>query len=235
MPVLQVREDCGATKSFATIAAFFQHGRPGSLLNNKVWNACMIKICHRINTLADLKKTARTDGVEMDIHAYGDKLVVHHDAFEDAIELSAWLDAFQHKIVILNLKEEGIEYRVQALLQQFGISHYFYLDMPFPAMIRFINKTGESRVAIRVSYYEPVATALKLSGRAEWVFIDLFTEAFPLSPEEYTALKEAGYKTCLVSPELWGRSPQAIATMRDYLQTANISLDAVCTKRPELW
>jgi hypothetical protein len=195
----------------------------------------VIKICHRVNTLTDLKRVALTDGVEMDIHAYGDKLVVHHDAFTDAVELSTWLDVFQHKIVILNIKEEGIEYRVHALLQQRGITNYFYLDIPFPAMIRFMNKTGENRLAVRVSCYEPAETALKLRGRAEWVFIDLFTEVFPLSKQQYTALKEAGYKTCLVSPELWGRPPQAITTMRDYLQTADILLDAVCTKQPEQW
>ena len=195
----------------------------------------MLPIVHRVNTLKRLKETPMEFGVEMDIHAYGQELVVHHDPFQDAICFTKWLDHFNHKLVVLNLKEEGIEYKVHEIMKDHNIDNYFMLDIPPAALIRFIRTTGERRVAVRASYYEPIDTALKLSGKADWVFVDLFEDKFPLSCEEYTKLKNAGFKVCLVSPELWNRPVERLKAIQTELLSSNIIPDAVCTKYPNLW
>jgi hypothetical protein len=39
----------------------------------------MIIICHRINTIEELKKIPKEYGVEIDVRGYGDKMVLTHD------------------------------------------------------------------------------------------------------------------------------------------------------------
>ena len=49
-------------------------------------------------------------------------------------------------------------------------------------------------------------------------------------------LESAGFKLCLVSPELQGRSAEnEIPRLVELLRERDIFADAVCTKRPELW
>ena len=101
-------------------------------------------------------------------------------------------------------------------------------------MVKWSN-LGESRCAVRVSEYESLATALSLSGKIEWVWLDCFTH-FPINHDEFAQLKSAGFKTCLVSPELQVRdSDVAISDMHNLLCVNNIVVDAICTKKPELW
>jgi len=46
----------------------------------------------------------------------------------------------------------------------------------------------------------------------------------------------AGFKLCLVSPELQGRSAEFdIPNLAQLLKARNIHPDAICTKHPELW
>lgn len=193
----------------------------------------MLKIAHRINTPEALAATPREFGVEMDLHALGDRLVVHHDAFSDGIDFEAWLDAYNHAFVILNIKEEGIETRVRELTLARGIDDFFMLDLSFPALMKMV-RLGETRVAYRVSEYEASNGALALSGKLDWIWLDIF-HGFPIPTKEYGALRQAGFKFCLVSPELHGRNQAEIATMRAYMDDENIQMDAVCTKLPELW
>ena len=63
------------------------------------------------------------------------------------------------------------------------------------------------------------------------MWVDCFTK-MPLDPSTYAALKKH-FKLCAVSPELQGRPAETIA---DYArELAPYPMDAVCTKRPELW
>jgi len=187
----------------------------------------------RVNTVEQLRATPREYGVEMDLHAYGDRLVVHHDARTDALDFERWLEAYDHAFVILNIKEEGIEARVRELVLARGITSFFMLDLSFPALIK-MARAGEHRVAVRVSEYEPVEGALRLSGLADWVWLDQF-ERFPIDRADYDLLKAAGFRVCLVSPELQGRDTAEIPLLTARLAAEGIELDAVCTKRPELW
>ena len=46
-------------------------------------------------------------------------------------------------------------------------------------------------------------------------------------------LKQAGFKICLVSPELQKHPLDRISEFKE--QTIGMDIDAVCTKRPDLW
>lgn len=193
----------------------------------------MLKIAHRINTPEALDATPPEYGVEMDLHAFGKNLTVHHDAFAEGVPFERWLDHFRHALVILNIKEEGIETRVREMVLARGIEAFFMLDLSFPALIK-MARAGEKRVAVRVSEYEPAAGAMTLAGQAEWIWLDVF-RGFPISAEEQVALQTAGFKLCLVSPELHGRGTNEVAEIQAAMARLGCTVDAVCTKRPDLW
>jgi hypothetical protein len=189
-------------------------------------------IAHRRNTLAELDATPRHLGVEMDVRSWGDRLVIHHDPFVEGADLEDWLAHYAHGTLILNVKEEGLEQRLQALMASRGIERFFFLDQSFPFLIR-TAKAGERRCAVRVSEFENIDTALTLAGQIDWVWVDCFSR-FPLTLADAQRLTAAGFRLCLVSPELQGRTADtAIAAMRD--QIAGFDFAAVCTKRPDLW
>lgn len=194
----------------------------------------MIIMKHRRNTIEELKETPQHLGVEVDIRTKGSELIIHHDPYADGISFVDWLEHYHHKTLILNVKEEGLEDRLVALMQKKQIKDFFFIDQTFPFLIRTLKK-GEKRCAVRVSEYESVETALRLKGQAEWVWADCFTH-FSLKKEEAKALKDAGFKICLVSPELQGRKdPEEITQIKKQMHNWNLSIDGVCTKIPELW
>ncbi len=191
-------------------------------------------ISHRRNTLQDLIATPKKYGVEVDIRSRGEQLIIHHDPFVAGESFDEWIAAYQHGTLILNVKEEGLEGRLIALMQSKGIDDYFFLDQSFPFLVKWA-KAGERRCAVRVSEFESIETALSLAGKVDWIWVDCFTR-FPLSQEDAQRLNNAGFKLCLVSPELQGRDAEAeIPLLIQLLAERNIQADAVCTKRPDLW
>lgn len=191
-------------------------------------------IYHRRNSIESIIAADTKYGVEIDIRSHGDDLIIHHDPFSPGILLSKWLAHYNHGTLILNVKEEGLESRLIKLMLKKGLTNYFFLDQSFPFLIKW-SKAGENRCAVRVSEYEPIETALVLSKEIDWVWIDCFSN-FPLTLVEYKTLKSTGLKLCLVSPELQGRDPvTGIARMANYLIENHIVMDAVCTKRPDIW
>ncbi len=169
----------------------------------------------------------------MDLHAYGDRLAVHHDAFNRGFDFSEWLDNFSHAFMILNIKEEGIEKRVLDEVLGRKLSNFFMLDLSVPTLIRMIGE-GERRCAVRVSKYEGIAEALKLAGRAEWIWLDMF-DGFSFDKGTLQTLQVAGFKICFASPELHGHDKSKVLKVRKLIDKLNIRADAVCTKFPDLW
>jgi hypothetical protein len=191
-------------------------------------------ICHRLNTLPELLATDIKYGIEVDIRSEGDRLIIHHDPCVAGESFVEWINAYQHETLILNVKEEGLESRLIAVMQSKGITDYFFLDQSFPFLVKW-SKAGEHRCAVRVSEFESIETALTLAGKVDWVWVDCFTH-FPLSEQDARRLKDAGFKLCLVSPELQGRDANVeIPQLASLLKERNIVADAVCTKRPDLW
>lgn len=191
-------------------------------------------IAHRRNTIESLGQTPVKYGVEVDIRSNGDELIIHHDPFVPGESFENWISAYRHGTLILNVKEEGLEERLITIMQSRGITDYFFLDQSFPFLVKY-SRLGIHQSAVRVSEFESVDTALTLQGKVDWVWVDCFTR-FPLDTAGARILQEAGFKLCLVSPELQGRpAEEEIPRLRQFLLDNAITADAVCSKRPDLW
>ena len=191
-------------------------------------------VAHRRNTIEELLDTPRALGVEVDIRSQGSELAIYHDPFVRGVRFTEWFAAYNHGLLILNVKEEGLEDALLKLMRARGKQDFFFLDQSFPFLIK-TAKSGERRCAVRLSEFETVDTALSLAGMIDWVWVDCFTR-FPLTTESAQALQQAGFRLCVVSPELHGRrDPAEIAAMRAQIRRLGIVADAVCTKSPELW
>jgi hypothetical protein len=191
-------------------------------------------ISHRRNTVSELLATDTRYGVEVDIRSEGNRLIIHHDPLVGGESFDEWINAYRHGTLILNVKEEGLENQLISIMKSKGITDFFFLDQSFPFLVKWA-RAGERRCAVRVSEFESNETALTLSGKIDWVWVDCFTH-FSLSEIEAKQLKEAGFKLCIVSPELQGRDAVVeIPKLALLLKERHIKADAVCTKRPDIW
>ena len=191
-------------------------------------------IAHRRNTIAELQATPNEYGVEVDIRSNNGQLIIHHDPLLGGENFEVWLEYYQHGTLILNIKEEGLEAHLIELMKKHKISDYFFLDQSFPFLIKW-SKFGEHHCAVRVSEFESIETALMLAGKIDWVWVDCFTH-FPLTGSDALRLQDAGFKLCLVSPELQGRPAEIeIPQLAALLRKRSIKTDAICTKKPEIW
>ena len=199
-------------------------------------------IYHRINKFQDLKNVPSTAGVEIDIRYHHDDLILHHDPFDHhkskVYTLEHFLENWRHTgPIILNLKTEGIEQQCISLMQKYNIQEWFFLDMSMPFFAKIANnlKTNNlnaNNLAVRFSEYEPIEYALSFKNKAAWIWVDCFNN-LPLNEENYDAIRQANFKICIVSPELQNHSEDRIKEFRVLL--GDMKIDAVCTKRPELW
>jgi hypothetical protein len=189
----------------------------------------MMPIAHRRNTLADLRATPAEYGVEVDVRSHGNRLIVQHDPFQAGEAFDDWIAAYRHGTLILNVKEEGLEAPLIARMRDRGIVDYFFLDQSFPFLLKTAS-AGERRCAVRVSEFEAVDTALALAGKIDWAWIDCFSR-FPLDHRQWRQLKDAGFRLCLVSPDLVGRASETeIRGLRSMLAAWGAKPDAVCAK-----
>jgi hypothetical protein len=84
----------------------------------------MIIICHRINTIEELKKIPKEYGVEIDVRGYGDKMVLTHDPIKEQgsyDELEEYLQNYDHKFIIFIMSKELL-----ILLQSIILKIIFY-------------------------------------------------------------------------------------------------------------
>jgi hypothetical protein len=189
---------------------------------------------HRRNTVAELRETPTSYGVEIDLRTDAGEIVLHHEPFSGGAPFSEWLAGYEHAGLIVNVKEDGLEDAVLALLAEHGVEDFFFLDQPFPTLVK-TGRRGERRCAVRVSEFEPVAQAVAVADLVDWVWVDCFTR-WPLTTDDVEQLRVAGLRTCLVSPELQGRTdPSQAADLARSVADVGLVPDAVCTKRPEQW
>lgn len=184
-------------------------------------------IAHRINTVKELKELPHEFGVELDLRDFGTDLILEHDPFVGGEHFEDYLKHYQHGLMILNIKSERIEFKVLELLKKYNISEYFFLDSSFP-MINLLASQGENNSAIRFSEFEGLDTVLAMKDKVKWVWVDCFTK-LPINTENFKILKDAGFKLCLVSPELQGRD-QDIEEYKTYLNQQKVTFDLICTK-----
>jgi hypothetical protein len=205
----------------------------------------MIIFKHRVNTIEEARTIPNDMGVEVDVRDHAGELIITHDPLDQQstsiVKLKEYLRELNPSVaLILNLKTEGIEAKCIEIMQQYPDRLWFFLDMAMPVLVRFAFRTssvgmqnyGSQNLCVRFSEYEALEYALGFTGKAQWVWIDCF-HRLPLTLEIYERLNGAGFKICLVSPELQGHPVEMIRSFREQLK--GMQIDAVCTKRPDLW
>lgn len=184
----------------------------------------MLKIIHRVNKIKDLKKIPSQYGVEVDLRAYGKKIILNHEAFKDGEDFETYMASYSHSFIVLNVKESGIEDRIINIMEKREIKNYFLLDLEFPYIYKS-SKNGFKKIAIRYSEKEPINAVLQFKNSFEWVWIDTNTR-LPLNGKVAKILKN--FNTCLVCPERWNR-PLDIANYAQKMKNLNFKPTAVMT------
>lgn len=177
-------------------------------------------------------------GAEIDIRSKDkDALYLAHDPFAFGVELDQWLAEFKRRKIIgpliLNTKEDGLESACLDRLKAHNIDNFFFLDTTIPTLVKWTTIKNVSHFAVRFSRYEPLSAVMAFAGKAAWVWVDCF-DGLPPNLADVAKLKKV-FRLCLVSPELQiGWTPDLASKIGDFLPFYSL-VDAVCTKRPELW
>jgi hypothetical protein len=197
----------------------------------------MIIIQHRINTIEGIVKVDKKRGVEIDLRSYKNDLILEHEPFVNSVSFASWLDFFNHKFLIANIKEERIEFEVIKLLKAKKIENFFLLDTTIP-MIHNLNKEGFFNIALRCSHYESSDNYISLVKNKifnKWLWLDTINGLFPISLKKLIKLKDFGYNVCLVCPQLPLGATFALEKFEHKYSNHLNYVDAVCTKNTNFW
>ncbi len=160
----------------------------------------MIEIIHRVNHNDQLNEVPNKYGVEIDIRSNDNKLVLGHDINKENEDFNKYINSYQHKFLVANIKESGIEERVIHELNDKNISNFFLLDVEFPFILKNFNEFGNN-LSLRFSKYEGIDTINNFIGKVKWVWIDTYDD-FDLDSNKASILQN--FNLCLVSPSRWG-------------------------------
>ena len=181
-------------------------------------------IIHRINKINELKKIPKNYGTEIDIRCKGSKLILNHEPHENGDRLENYLENYNHKTLVLNIKEAGIENSILKIVKSYSIKSYFLLDVEMPYMYS-ATKKGQKNIAVRFSEYEDISLAKKFRNKLKWIWIDTTTK-LPISKNNLNIIKK--FKSCVVCPERWGRIKD-IKKYKNKFINLNFLPDAVMT------
>jgi hypothetical protein len=189
-------------------------------------------VAHRINSLEQLKLLPNKFGCEIDIRSQGSKLILNHEPYLSGDSLVDYLDNYKHGLLVLNIKEAGIENDVLQLVRERNIPSFFLLDVEFPYLYR-ASRLGERAIAVRFSEDEPIESVYNYNKLVDWVWVDTNTK-LPIDSNNTNVL--SSMQTCLVCPERWGR-PNDIIPYRHSMKSLGFNPNAVMTnfKYTHLW
>jgi len=192
----------------------------------------MIIIKHRVNNSKVLRRLNNNYGVEIDLRSKNKSIYLHHDPYIKGELFSKWIKYYNHKLLVLNVKEEGLENQILKILKKNKIKNFFFHDQTFSTVLKNMHKTN---VSIRFSEYEGLKKTNILFNKIKWLWVDNFTE-ISLRKKFYDFLKKKKVKICIVSPELVQKKRiKEINKIILKLKKNNFKIDAVCTKKPKLW
>lgn len=189
----------------------------------------MIKIIHRVNTIHELSKIDKNSGVEIDLRNYENRIILSHDPGKNGEDFGQYIKNYNHKLLIANVKEAGIELKIINELEKHKIINFFLLDVEFPFLLKNFEKYGEF-LSLRFSKYESIETLKYFIGKVSWVWIDTYSD-FHLNYDIANILKE--YKICMVSPSRWEQGNK-LNYYLNKLSEFNLNVDAVMIENNEL-
>jgi hypothetical protein len=181
-------------------------------------------IIHRVNEISQLKEIPSSYGVEIDIRAFGSKLILNHEPFESGDSLENYLAEYNKGTIVLNIKEAGIENEVIRLVKDAEVKSYFLLDVEYPYILQRDTKNGPLNVAVRFSEQEKIQSVACQQGRLKWVWIDCVS-CNPVSKKDIPILNN--FNKCLVCPSRWGRQNE-ISKYKKFFEE-KLEINAVMT------
>lgn len=194
----------------------------------------MIKIQHRVNSLKKLKSLDKNFGVEIDIRTLNNKLILNHEHSKKGILLSSYLKKFNHKFLILNVKEEGIESLILNYLKKYKIKNYFLLDVTVPKIFQFVKSKKKLDLCLRISKFEKLSNLNFFHKKISWVWIDTFDNEIPLKIKDLKYYSKR-FKLCLVSPELVKTNNINLIKFIKFNRNKLNFFSAVCSKKINNW
>jgi len=143
-------------------------------------------------------------GTETDIRDYKGELVISHDiatgkniTFKEFLEIYIKYD--KTLPLALNIKADGLQYKLKMLLEEYKIDNYFVFDMSVPDAILYIR--GGFKSYTRHSEFESPPS---FYGLAKGVWLDQFEKDW-FTEEVITKHLNNLKEVCVVSPELHNR------------------------------
>ncbi len=173
-------------------------------------------------------------GTETDVRDYCGNLVISHDVADSScMPFSRFLQLYSsyptNLPLALNIKADGLQMKLTAELNNFGIKNYFVFDMSVPDGLACLRAglrtfTRQSEYEQDPPYYES----------AQGVWIDEFHDHW-VSRSVLERHLAARKEICIVSPDLHGRDPKKV--WGDYREISrNLESGArimICTDLPE--
>jgi hypothetical protein len=174
----------------------------------------------------------RQNGAEIDLRLQNGRIVLAHDPYADGEEFESWIANYDHNILILNTKEDGLEDQILEILKRNNLKEFFFLDQPFPTQNRCLSENIP--IAIRISDFEPVDVLRNL--QPEWIWLDNFSGNWENLFKSIVKVEHKLPKICLVSPELQNRiMEKEVPHIVELINRYKIDIAAICTKFPENW
>lgn len=192
----------------------------------------MLVVRHRINSKEELIRIPYKYGVEIDLRTKDNKLILNHDPFKMGELFSDWIKEYKHSLLILNVKEDGLEDKIIKTLNDHKISNYLFLDQPIPSQVKYFRSKAYKSL-IRYSEYEKL-TLLKMNEGKKFIWVDSF-HSLTFTDEFLDIYNKDQLNIIIVSPELQGRNKEEIISMQEIIKINEIEVFAVCTKYPYLW
>ena len=188
----------------------------------------MIPIIHRVNSIEKLNNLPEDVGVEIDIRQSGKKLVLSHDIQEKEENFEEYLDNYNKKFIVANIKESGVEYKVEKILSKRKIDKFFLLDVEFPFILENYKRLGDN-LSVRYSKYESIESVSNFANKVKWLWIDTY-EDFEINDEIAEII--SSFKIFLVSPSRWGM-PEKLSYYISLFKDYKIELDGIMVEDGE--
>ena len=163
------------------------------------WRSVVFPIAHRIVSLNASRELPPSVGIEFDVHAFKDELIVVHDAFVGGLNLDEFLCLNKERFLAINVKEEGIEERIIEKANSYNIERFFLFDVSFPQCFR-LGKDFHEHICIRMSQLEKPALE-ECKKISSYLWIDTFDGTFWMKDEEIELTKALIYSSSLNSHE----------------------------------
>jgi len=171
-------------------------------------------------------------GTETDLRDRHGQIVISHDMADDSSmlldELFSIFNRYDKALPLaLNIKADGLQQKLKAALQQFGIKNYFVFDMSVPDTIGYMD--AGIHFFSRQSEYEPQPA---FYSQCKGIWLDSFKDIWYTNDLIRDHL-DRGKQVAVVSPELHKRNHLSLwrQLKEDKLyQSDNLIL---CTDIPE--